>query len=150
NLPKLNFAHRDALELGAALQSQAGDDRLYRGADVTVLTDVEATLPRIREALGQLTRKAQKGDTVILAVSGHGLKQGDATYFAPVGVNPNQLAGTGLPWAEVLAKLNAARKQARAVWVLADCCRAAPGLTRATAKDLTKGVEEGGNLFVCT
>src|SRR5262249_52127308 len=65
-------------------------------------------------------------------------------------LNAERLAETGLPWAEVLAKLNAARRHAKAVWVLADCCRAAPGLTRATARDLTKGVEEGGNLFVCT
>src|SRR5439155_6211087 len=60
---------------------------------------------------------------------------------------------TGLPWAELLGKLEGARKTARAVWVLADCCRAAPGLRRelvATARDLKRGVEEGGNLIVCT
>src|SRR5690349_21574071 len=52
------------------------------------------------------------------------------------------------------------------VWLLADCCRSAPGLRRAltpgpspnpgrgriagaTARDLRQGVEEGGNLIVC-
>src|SRR5207248_762312 len=43
---------------------------------------------------------------------------------------------------------------AKAVWVLADCCRAAKGLRReitaATNRDLKKGVEEGGNLIICT
>jgi uncharacterized caspase-like protein len=37
--------------------------------------------------------------------------------------------------------------------VLADTCRAAPGLRRetvATAADLKRGVEEGGNLVICT
>ena len=41
---------------------------------------------------------------------------------------------------------------ARAIWVLADCCRSADGLRRdtATARDFQRGVEEGGNLIVCT
>src|SRR5262249_15148228 len=74
-------------------------------------------------------------------------------YFAPVQFQPQNAAGTGLPWKEVLAKLEQARRKARAVWVLADCCRSAPGLRRelaATPRDLKRGVEDGGNLIVCT
>src|SRR5262249_32311601 len=74
--------------------------------------------------------KVRPGDTLILSLSGHGLKQGKDTYFAPVRFDPENAAGTGLPWAAVLAKLEAARQTARAVWVLADCCRASPGLRR--------------------
>jgi hypothetical protein len=41
------------------------------------------------------------------------------------------------------------------VWVLADCCRAAPDLEkgpvrRVSSEDLRRGVEVGGNLIVCT
>src|SRR5262249_58452452 len=111
NLPKLGFANRDALDLGSALQAQAGEGKLYRGADVTVLTDSEATLPRIRQAINLLTGRSQPGDTIIVAVSGHGLKQGSATYFAPVGADPKRLGTTTLPSSEVLSQLKTARKQ---------------------------------------
>ena len=50
-------------------------------------------------------------------------------------------------------QLEAARQRTRAVWVLTDCYRVAPGLGRerqATGKDLRRGVEEGGNLVICT
>jgi uncharacterized caspase-like protein len=153
NLPKLQFAHRDALDLGDAFRAQAGDDKLYKGADITVVTDAEATLARVRQAIDQFTTSVRPGDTLILALSGHGLKKGDASYFAPVRTDPENVEGTGLPWREVLAKLEEARKTARSIWVLADTCRAAPGLRRelaATAADLKRGVEEGGNLVICT
>src|SRR5438270_868799 len=67
-------------------------------------------------------------------------------------VSAQDAAGTGLPWKELLAKLQEARRKARAVWLLADCCRSAPGLRGelvARARDLKQGVEEGGNLIVC-
>jgi hypothetical protein len=51
----------------------------------------------------------------------------------------------------VLAKLEAAREVAHAVWVLADCCRATPGVRRelvARARDLKRAVEEGRNRIV--
>src|SRR5204862_1287304 len=131
-----------------------GEDRLYDGPDVTVIAEGDATLARIREALDTMVRNTRPGDTLVFAVSGHGLKKGDATYFAPVRCDPENIEGTGLPWKEVLAKLEEARKTAKAVWVLADCCRSAPGLRRdvtaATSRDLKKGVEEGGNLIICT
>jgi uncharacterized caspase-like protein len=74
-------------------------------------------------------------------------------YFAPVRFDPDNPEGTGLPWSEVVAKLETARKTAKAIWVLADCCRAAPGLRResvATARDLKRGIDEGGSLILCT
>jgi tetratricopeptide (TPR) repeat protein/uncharacterized caspase-like protein len=161
--PRLRFAAADARDLAAALQAQAGEGgvgapgaappRLYREAKVKLLTDGDATLPAIREALDGFTRDVQPGETLVLALSGHGVREGDAFYFAPVGLDPNAIAKTGLPWKEVLARLEQARRTARAVWVLADCCRAAPELgraQRATGQDLRRGIEDGGNLVICT
>ncbi len=151
--PKLQFAAKDAVALGAALQTQGKGELLYSGADVTILTDSEATLVKIRAALARFTHDVQPGETLLLALSGHGVKSGSDFYFAPVGLDPEQMATTGLPWKEVLAALEGARQKAKAVWVLADCCRAAPGLRReivATGADLKRGVEEGGNLVICT
>jgi hypothetical protein len=83
----------------------------------------------------------------------HALKDDKGFYIAPVGLGPEQMAGTGLPWQEVLALLQAARQKVKAVWVLAHCCRAAPGPSRerqAMGQDLRRGVEEGGNLIIAT
>jgi hypothetical protein len=63
------------------------------------------------------------------------------------------VTSTGLAWPEVLGRLEAARPQARAIWVLADCHRDVSGLARerqATGTDLRRAVEEAGNLVLCT
>lgn len=165
--PRLLFAAADARDLAAALAAQAAADgapgnagaqataplRLYRQADARVLTDGEATLPAIREALRWFAADVPPDATLVLFLSGHGVKEADQFYFAPVGLEPHNMATTGLPWKEVLEQLQAARRQARWVWVLADCCRAAPGLAheqQATGADLRRGVEANGNLVICT
>lgn len=150
-LPKLRFAADDARDLAAALQAQGGAQRLYPSAKAEVLTEAQATLPAIRQALDRLTRDVQPGETLVLFLSGHGLKDGQKFYFAPVGMDPAKMDGTGLAWEEVLRRLEGARRRARAVWVLADCCRAGPGLNerRLTGKDLRRGTQEGGNLVIC-
>ena len=120
---------------------------------MTILTNSEAALDKIREALDRFTLDVQPGETLVLALSGHGLKDKQGFYFAPVGLDPNRMTETGLPWTEVLSRLERARKRAKAVWVLADTCRAAPGFAReriASGEDLRRGVEEGGNLVICT
>jgi tetratricopeptide (TPR) repeat protein len=159
-IPKLTFPAADARDLAGALEAQAGDRKLYRSASVKILTDAQATLPAVREALATFTRDVQPGETLILLLSGHGVKDpakmdagSEGFFFAPVDLDPGNVAGTGLPWKEVLGGLEAARQKAKSVWVLADCCRAAPGLARerqATSQDLRRGVEEGGNLVICT
>jgi tetratricopeptide (TPR) repeat protein len=151
-LPKLRFAADDARDLAAALKSQGGAGRIYQSAQAEILTEEQATLPAIRQALDRLTRDVQPGETLILFLSGHGLKDGQKFYFAPVGMDAAKMDGTGLAWEEVLRRLEVARRRARAVWVLADCCRAGPGLNerRLTGKDLRRGTPEGGNLVICS
>jgi uncharacterized caspase-like protein len=128
---------------------------------VKALTDSEATLPAIRQALAAFTRDVQPGETLVLVLSGHGVKdkEGKPFYFAPTGLDPEKMAETGLPWKELLGQLEGARRQARAVWVLADCCRAAPALSRqqnlagdqeATSDDLLRDTDNSGNLLICT
>src|SRR5207247_3383999 len=50
-VPRLQFAAADARDMAAALQAQAGENRLYRTATVKVLADADATLPAIRQGL---------------------------------------------------------------------------------------------------
>jgi hypothetical protein len=187
-LPKLKYAAADADSLADAFRSQAGLDAgtsLYRRAEICLLVNGDATLSRIREALDQLVVDTRPGDTLVLAFSGHGIAvrpppvdlstlpveatmamkpAPTQTYFAPVRFDPENPAGTGLPWSEIVAKLEPLRKVAKTVWVLADCCRSAPGLRRiptpdmplrkgevlaADTRDLKRGLDEGGNLILC-
>jgi uncharacterized caspase-like protein len=187
-LPNLKYAASDALSIAEAFRRQAGSDsgpNLYKGSTVISLTEADATLSRIREELDRLIANTRQGDTVILALSGHGiavrppavdlanlpldammaLKPAPTqTYFAPVRFDPENPAGTGLPWSEIVAKLEPLRKVAKTVWLLADCCRSAPGLRRmptpdmplrkgevlaADTRDLKRGLDEGGNLILC-
>jgi hypothetical protein len=187
-LPKLKYAAADAISLADAFRSQAEPESsasLYRGADIRLLVNADATLARIREALDQLATDTRPGDTVVLALSGHGIAvrppavdlsnlpaeammaakpAPTQTYFAPARFDPENPAGTGLPWSEVVARLEPLRKVAKTVWLLADCCRSAPGLRRTPApdmplrkgevlaadtRDLKRGLDEGGNLILC-
>jgi hypothetical protein len=160
DVPPLIFAAADARDLAAAMQSQAGDGKLYGSVQVKVLTDAEATLPALQQGLAWFTDNVPEGATLVLLVSGHGVKEGakqsERYYFAPVGLDPKNISGTGLPWREVLKALQRARQHARAVWLLADCCRAAPDLERrwppqATNRELGPGEEvRVGNLLICT
>jgi tetratricopeptide (TPR) repeat protein len=154
HVSKLNFAAADARDLAAVMQTQGGVGKPFQKADVTPLTDGEATLKNLRNALELFTSNVQPGDTLLLLLSGHGVKQGDRFYFAPVDLDLANVSGTGLPWSEVLTRLSGARRQARMVWLLADCCRAAPDLRRehveARGADLDRGVGDSGNLVVCT
>src|SRR5205814_4435074 len=129
--------------LETALKEQGGEERLYRVSYTVSITNADATLADVRQALDMLLANTRPGDTVIVALSGHGIKKGDATYFAPVRFDPENVEGTGLPWAEIVAKLQQARQSARSVWLLADCCRAAPGLQRTLPSPLGGGAGGG-------
>ena len=81
----------------------------------------------------------------MVCFSGHGIKQGEAVYFAPVGFDPNNAAGTGLPWKEVLDRLEGVRPTVKAVWLLAPpnaaatslplpCCSSTTTISRAQTR----------------
>ena len=54
-LPPLRFSAVDAIDLGQALERQAGEGRLYDGARVISLVDSRASLAEIRNALDSFT-----------------------------------------------------------------------------------------------
>jgi uncharacterized caspase-like protein len=152
-IPKLFYPAADARDLSAALARQSAPNALYRDVTARTLTDSEATLPALREGLRWLAENVKEGETLVLTLSGHGFKEKEAFYFAPVGFNPDDMSATGLAWREVLQILEPARRKARSIWIIADCCRAAPGIAaekRLSPRNLREGVDESGNLIVCT
>jgi hypothetical protein len=115
----------------------------YPDANVTVLTDGQATLAGIRKALADLAAEATADDTVAIFFSGHGTRIGSGwaatSALVPYDCRRGDLVGTTLGEAELSAAI-AAIKAPRVV-VIVDACHAAGA---ATLKSDLEG-EDGGN-----
>src|SRR5262249_1979245 len=85
--PPLAFAHAAAPHLAEAFKARGGEGLVYPRADVRSLTNREATLERLRRALDDFTTSVEPGQTLVLALSGHGIR---------VGPPPEDLAGMSL------------------------------------------------------
>ncbi len=135
----LKYADRDALGFYDYLVTQVGVPK----AQVTLLTNADATLLNLKRVLGtELRRKAGEKDTVIIYYAGHGAPESDATsadddglekYMVPYEGDPNDLYATALPMREVETILQ--RLASDRVIFITDACYsgATAGRTFATA-----------------
>lgn len=78
----LNFAHRDAIELGKSLKAQEG--KLFSEVNTKILTNSDATVTNIKRSIHKFLKNAGKDDIVILFIAGHGLQddQNNLYYIA--------------------------------------------------------------------
>ncbi len=85
-LPPLAWAVNDATEMAQVLRGL--------GYQVTLLTDdtpTKPTKPNIDAALKKVLDGCEKGDTVLIGLSGHGLQFGPKdSYFCPADARPNE------------------------------------------------------------
>ncbi|RPH49251.1 MAG: hypothetical protein EHM85_14515 [Desulfobacteraceae bacterium] len=107
NLPSLKYAVNDAREVYRYMVevNQVPKDHLW------LLLDEDATLDRIRSALGtQLRRKAGKEDMVIVYLAGHGATEKDTSspdgdglekYILPHNADPSDLYASAMPMGEI-------------------------------------------------
>ncbi|MFD2430560.1 caspase domain-containing protein [Sphingobium scionense] len=99
----------------------------YPDANVTVLTDGQATLAGIRKALAELAAKSTTDNTVAIFFSGHGTRVGSGgamtSALVPYDCRRSDLTGTTLSESELSAAI-AAIKASR-VLVIVDACHAA-------------------------
>ena len=99
----IGFAAADAKGIAGVLQAQRG--RNYKNVHATILTDRQASAKNIRAPIGEL-KKAKPNDTVMVFLSGHGLRASGQFYFAPWGTFINDVPGTCLRWNELLGALD--------------------------------------------
>jgi caspase domain-containing protein len=107
HLPRLRYAVNDAREFYRYLVEVNRVPREH----IWLLLDEEATLDRIRSVLGtQLRRQAEREDTVIIYLAGHGATERDLTsldgdglekYILPHNADPKDLYASALPMNEV-------------------------------------------------
>lgn len=86
NLPKLNYAEKDAKDLyGVLTQSQ---NRIFSKENITLICGQEASTDKIREALfTNVVHKPTSEDTVLVYFSGHGFILGDRPKRAYLGTS---------------------------------------------------------------
>jgi uncharacterized caspase-like protein len=103
----------------------------YPDANVTVLTDSQATLAGIRKALADLAANSTAGNTVAIVFSGHGTRVGSSgaatSALVPYDCKRSDLVGTTLGEAELSAAIGAIK--APRVLVIIDACHAAGAAT---------------------
>jgi uncharacterized caspase-like protein len=121
---RLRFPADDARAMAKELGRQgAGEQSLYRGAQVTALTDEAATREAVQEALSRLLGTCGADDTVVLFLSGHGWRDPDGRfYFATHEVRRDRPEVSALPWDELSTALVRLSRKARRVLVLLDAC----------------------------
>jgi WD40 repeat protein len=92
---KLDCAAPDAQSLREAFLTNS--TKLFRGVEVKLLLNGEATRANILDGLQWLGGKAKTGDVVVVFYAGHGdCKIEDQFYLVPVDANLRNLSGTGI------------------------------------------------------
>ena len=119
----LQYANADATLFSELLLSQRGGG--VPAANLTLLTDEKATLPAVRLAFQDLLkRRAQKTDTVVILIAGHGTVDGKNAFILTYDADPQDLASTALPMSEVAGLFQEELKKVGRVLLFADVCRA--------------------------
>jgi hypothetical protein len=91
-------------------------------ANIALLLDRDATLPKIRDAVTRTARAAGAGSTLIVYYAGHGMPAGDGDYcFANYELNPGKRKETGWHLKE-LGETLARTFKGKRVLLCADCC----------------------------
>ena len=70
NLTRLQYADRDAEALSAWLQTPGGGS--FRAQDIVLLTNEQATLAAVRQAINRFLTAASREDLIYLFLAGHG------------------------------------------------------------------------------
>jgi hypothetical protein len=120
--------------------------------NVILLLDQEATLTRLRSALGiYLKNKASKDDMVIIYFAGHGATERDATspdgdglekYLLPYDADPKELYATALPMEEI-SRLFSRIRSDRLVFIVDSCYSGASGGRTISVSDIRAGISDG-------
>jgi tetratricopeptide (TPR) repeat protein len=119
----LQYADADATLFSELLKSQRGG--AVPAENLTLLTDEKATLAAVRLAFQDLLkRRAQKTDTVIILIAGHGTVDGKNAFILTYDADPQDLASTALPMSEVAGLFQDQVKKVGRVLLFSDVCRA--------------------------
>jgi uncharacterized caspase-like protein len=120
----LQYPDADAKAFEAFLASPRGGS--VPAGQMLLLTNAQATTAAIREAFRSFLKdKPGRNDTVYVLIAGHGTVDASGAYILTSDSDPENLAGTALPMAELHTVVEQGLTKAGRVILLADVCRAA-------------------------
>jgi uncharacterized caspase-like protein len=119
----LQYPDVDAATFAQFLQSPRGGS--VPAAQLRVLTNEKATTLALRDAFKTFLQAPGKSDTVYVLIAGHGTVDAQGAYILTYDSDPNSLASSALPMAELRALVERELTTAGHVVFLADVCRAA-------------------------
>ncbi len=138
----LQFAHKDVLDLGAALQRYA-DTGSFRHVIAKTYTDDAVTRENVLRA-GELLKNAGVDDTVVILVSGHGaydLSKEATYYYGTYNIDVKNLAATAVTFDEIEAILSDIAPRRKLL--LLDTCESGE-MDDATRAELTARIRDAG------
>lgn len=138
----LDFAHRDAEELGKALKQQQG--RLFENVNTRVLTNSAATAREIKIEMNEFLSKAGKDDLIVIFIAGHGVQDGNQNLYFMAHDGELDKPYTGMPIDEFKAFLDRRPVNQKALFLL-DICHSGNGINngRITVEEAIKALSDG-------
>jgi hypothetical protein len=136
----LQFAHKDVLDLGTALQRYSGS---YRRVMVKTYTDDTVTRDNLLKA-GELLKNAGVDDTVVILVSGHGaydLSKEATYYYGTYNIDVKNLAATAVSFDEIESLLRDIAPRRKLL--LLDTCESGE-MDESTRAELTAKIKDAG------
>lgn len=120
----LQYPAADAQAFSRLLASPRGGG--VPADQMLVLTNEQATTAAVRSAFQTfLVTRPGRNDTVYILIAGHGTADNSGAYILTYDSDPENLARTALPMAELHSVVENALSRAGHVILLADVCRAA-------------------------
>jgi WD40 repeat protein len=152
NMPKLDFAHTDAMRFAAELKKSEGQifGRIYQ----SVLTNKDVTREKITDILDSLSA-IQENDVAIIFMAGHGVQstKDGAFYFLTHSGSSKEPEKGGLDWKHLSEHLSKIKGR---VIVLLDACHSGSISTETIvpndelARELTRGGRSGVMVFAAS
>jgi len=119
----LQFPDADATTFANLLESPRGGG--VASGNILLLTDEKATTAAVRNGFQDfLKRRAGKNDTVVILIAGHGTVDGRNAFVLTYDADPQDLASTALPMAELRGLFEDQLKKVGRVVLFADVCKA--------------------------
>lgn len=116
---RLGLAAKDARDFQNVIRKRAGPQ--YGEISVKALSNGEATLTAVRDALSWIAAAPGPEDIAMVFLAGHGVDDEQGRYyFVPQDADPNAMAETGLPYEELRNALSSVRGR---VFFFIDTCK---------------------------
>jgi tetratricopeptide (TPR) repeat protein len=122
-IPALQFAHADADLLNSFLHTERGGR--VSDEDVLILKNKDATTAAVTDGFNIFLKKAQKNDTIVILIAGHGIADASkSVYFATHETSHEDLRSTALALADLTKLFAVQLDHVGRILIFVDICKA--------------------------